>query len=118
MFKLAIEVCFENHFGLIYAIFLSLRVDQIRMPFFGTPGILTLFLLNPFPRVSVLFLYIYRNLPQKLFPACVAAVEELPLYFYCLLQSCVIMHRKGFNVGVETLPDARCLLYLDRNNIV
>ena len=28
MFKLAIEVCFENHFGLIHAIFLSLELTN------------------------------------------------------------------------------------------
>ena len=39
MFKLAIEVCFENHFGLIRAIFLSLRSSK-SVYFFGTPGIL------------------------------------------------------------------------------
>ena len=38
MFKLAIEVCFENNFGLIHAIFLSLGSTKSGY-FFGTPGI-------------------------------------------------------------------------------
>ena len=37
MFNLAIEVCFENHFGLIRAICLSLRSSK-SVYFFGTPG--------------------------------------------------------------------------------
>ena len=37
MFNLAIEVCFENHFGLIRAIFLSLGSSK-SVYFFGTPG--------------------------------------------------------------------------------
>ena len=37
MFNLAIEVCFENHFGLIHAIFLSLGSSK-SVNFFGTPG--------------------------------------------------------------------------------
>ena len=39
MFKLAIEVCFENHFGFDSRYILIARVDQIRILFFGTPGI-------------------------------------------------------------------------------
>ena len=39
MFKLAIEVCFENHFGLIHAMFLSLGSTKSGYFFFGTPGI-------------------------------------------------------------------------------
>ena len=38
MFKLAIEVCIENHFGLIRATFLSLGSTK-SLHFFGTPGI-------------------------------------------------------------------------------
>ena len=38
MFKLAIKVCFENHFGLIHAIFLSLGSTKSGYFFFGTPG--------------------------------------------------------------------------------
>ena len=38
MFKLAIEVCFENHFGLIHVIFLSLELPK-SVYLFGTPGI-------------------------------------------------------------------------------
>ena len=37
MFKLAIEVCFENHFGLIHAIFLSLGSTKSRYFFLGHP---------------------------------------------------------------------------------
>ena len=37
MFKLAIEVCFENHFGLSHDIFLSLGSKKSGY-FFGTPG--------------------------------------------------------------------------------
>ena len=37
MFKLTIEVCFENNFGLIHAIFLSLGSLK-SVYFFGTPG--------------------------------------------------------------------------------
>ena len=37
MFKLAIEVCFENHFGLIHAIFLSLGSTKSGYFFFGHP---------------------------------------------------------------------------------
>ena len=36
MFKLATEVCFENHFGLIHAIVLSLGSTKSRY-FFGHP---------------------------------------------------------------------------------
>ena len=39
MFKLAIEVCFENHFGFYSRYILIARVDQLRILFFGTPGI-------------------------------------------------------------------------------
>ena len=39
MFKLAIEVCFEIHFGLIRAIFLSLG-SRNPYTFFGTPDTL------------------------------------------------------------------------------
>ena len=39
MFKLAIEVCFENHFGLIHAIFLSLGSSK-SVYFFGKSGII------------------------------------------------------------------------------
>ena len=42
MFKLAIEVCFENHFGFDSCYILIARVDQIRILFFGTPGILSM----------------------------------------------------------------------------
>ena len=41
MFKLAIEVCFENHFGFDSRYILIARVDQIRILFFGTPGTCT-----------------------------------------------------------------------------
>ena len=37
MFKLAIEVCFENHFGLIHAIFLSLGSTKSGYFFLGHP---------------------------------------------------------------------------------
>ena len=37
MFKLAIEVCFENHFGLIQAIFLSLGSTKSGYFFLGHP---------------------------------------------------------------------------------
>ena len=37
MFKLAIGVCFENHFGLIHAIFLSLGSTKSGYFFFGHP---------------------------------------------------------------------------------
>ena len=37
MFQLAIEVCFENYFGLIHAIFLSLGSSE-SVYFFGTHG--------------------------------------------------------------------------------
>ena len=37
MFKLAIKVCFENHFGLINAIFLSPGSTKLGY-FLGTPG--------------------------------------------------------------------------------
>ena len=38
MSKLAIEVCFENHFGLIRAIFLSLgSTKSVRILFLGHP---------------------------------------------------------------------------------
>ena len=37
MFKLAIKVCFENHFGLIHAIFLSLGSTKSRYFFLGHP---------------------------------------------------------------------------------
>ena len=37
MFKLAIKVCFENHFGLIHAIFLSLRSTKSGYFFLGHP---------------------------------------------------------------------------------
>ena len=37
MFKLAIEVCFENHFGFIHAIFLSLGSTKSGY-FIETPG--------------------------------------------------------------------------------
>ena len=39
MFKLAIEVRFENHFGSIHAIFLSLGSTKSEYFSFGTPGI-------------------------------------------------------------------------------
>ena len=39
MFKLAIEVCFENHFGLIHAIFLSLGSNKSGYFFLGHPVI-------------------------------------------------------------------------------
>ena len=43
MFKLAIEVCFENNFGLIHAIFLSLgSIKSVHL--FGTLG--TVFILS------------------------------------------------------------------------
>ena len=44
MFKLAIEVCFENHFGFDSRYILIARVDQIRILFFGTPGSMLVFL--------------------------------------------------------------------------
>ena len=37
MFKLAIKVCFENHFGLIHAIFLSLASTKSGYFFLGHP---------------------------------------------------------------------------------
>ena len=37
MFKLAIAVCFENHFGLIHAIFLSLGSTKSGYFFLGHP---------------------------------------------------------------------------------
>ena len=37
MFKLAIEVCFENHFSLIHAIFLSLGSTKSGYFFLGHP---------------------------------------------------------------------------------
>ena len=37
MFKLAIEICFKNHFVLIHAIFLSLGWTK-SVHFLGTPG--------------------------------------------------------------------------------
>ena len=37
MFKLAIEVCFENHFDLIHAIFLSLGLTKSGYFFLGHP---------------------------------------------------------------------------------
>ena len=37
MFKLAIEVCFESHFGLIHAIFLSLGSTKSGYFFLGHP---------------------------------------------------------------------------------
>ena len=37
MFKLAIKVCFENHFGLIHAIFLSLGSTKSGFFFLGHP---------------------------------------------------------------------------------
>ena len=37
MFKLALEVCFENHFGLIHAIFLSLGSTKSGYFFLGHP---------------------------------------------------------------------------------
>ena len=37
MIKLAIEVCFENHFGLIHAIFLSLGSTKSGYFFLGHP---------------------------------------------------------------------------------
>ena len=37
MFKLAIKVCFENHFGLIHAIFLSLGSTKSGYFFLGHP---------------------------------------------------------------------------------
>ena len=37
MFKLAIEVCFENHFGLIHVIFLSLWSTKSGYFFLGHP---------------------------------------------------------------------------------
>ena len=37
MFKLAIEVCFENHFGLIHAMFLSLGSTKSGYFFLGHP---------------------------------------------------------------------------------
>ena len=37
LFKFAIEVCFENHFGLIHALFLSLGSTKC-VYFFGTPA--------------------------------------------------------------------------------
>ena len=37
MFKLAIEICFENHFGLIHAIFLSLGSTKSGYFFLGHP---------------------------------------------------------------------------------
>ena len=40
MFKLAIEVCFENHFGLIHAIFLSLGSTKSGYFFLGHPLLL------------------------------------------------------------------------------
>ena len=39
MFKLAIEVCFENHVGVDSRHFLIARVVEIRILIFGTPGI-------------------------------------------------------------------------------
>ena len=41
MFKLAIEVCFENHFGLIHAIFLSLGSTKSGYFFLGHPVLLS-----------------------------------------------------------------------------
>ena len=38
MFKLAMEVCFENYFGLIHAIFLLLGSTKSVYFVFGTPG--------------------------------------------------------------------------------
>ena len=49
MFKLAIEVCFENHFGLIHAIFLSLGSTKSRYFFLGHP-------VGSFMRVSTVYL--------------------------------------------------------------
>ena len=50
MFKLAVEVCFQNYFGLIHAIFLLLGSTK-SVYFFGTPGIGTdEFLHNKFLR--------------------------------------------------------------------
>ena len=37
MFKLAIEICFENHFGFDSRYILIARVDQIRILFLGHP---------------------------------------------------------------------------------
>ena len=42
MFKLAIKVCFENHFGLIHAIFLSLGSTKSGYFFLGHPVCVTL----------------------------------------------------------------------------
>ena len=62
MFKLAIEVCFENHFGLIQANILIARVDEIRITFFGTPGITSLVKCTLIIRGQITCLQIYLHL--------------------------------------------------------
>ena len=54
MFKLAIKVCFENHFGLIHAIFLSLGSTKSGYFFLGHPVVrLTCKILGSFTRVFI-----------------------------------------------------------------
>ena len=46
MFKLAIEVCFENHFGLIHAICLSLGSTKSGYFFLGHPVYIYIYISN------------------------------------------------------------------------
>ena len=54
MFKLAIEVCSENHFGLIHAIFQSLGSTK-SVYFFGTPGIIQVLIGQNSDRIALKF---------------------------------------------------------------
>ena len=58
MFKLAIKVCFENHFGLIHAIFLSLGSTKSGYFFLGHPVCLTKSGANPSPLSSLTLIWV------------------------------------------------------------
>ena len=81
MFKLAIEICFENHFGLIHVIFLSLGLTKSVCFFYGHP-VLFAYFLKTYPCLMEIYRkwdpYLKNSGPKK--PLIFAAHTRTSIY--------------------------------------